>query len=386
MTAQAMTDGMRRIAATYAALAGSKATTDAGMLRAACAWSRRDSRHRIARAKAQEFPPRGRRLVARPVVAEMSRDERDTRRAMADAAFRPRFLARLRREESKLCAPVDEHDITAVCRAADGRKGAMARLAEIAALRSRIAGRDRPAALPDLAGALVALGRGAVEMVRRVGVHVVARGADWDIYVTRNATRCVHAEPETEWRNGKAVGYARATHDHFVRSVAVASSDGSRIDWMLHETLMRVPAPAGCRWDIDANGARIVRGRDDYHPQAHELWDAHYNGSDGLMRALDRNAEARRKAEAEQAALLADAEGVWVCLGDSLRGGNCEAGTLAWASRHGLARGRHYPAAELAGMVGDDAGRVRLAVSAAVRRHRAEMERGWADLAEHRVA
>lgn len=97
---------------------------------------------------------------------------------------------------------------------------------------------------------------------------------------------------------------------------------------------------------------------------------------------------AHRAAQADEAALAAtvdrgEAAGVYVCAADSVRAGNCRAGTESFATRHGLDTRRHYMAGELAALANGDAYRVRGAIIAALRRHRTEMTRGYAMLSEH---
>jgi hypothetical protein len=88
---------------------------------------------------------------------------------------------------------------------------------------------------------------------------------------------------------------------------------------------------------------------------------------------------------AENAAEIAQNEGVFVCLADSIRAGNCKIGTLNFAERHRLDTSRHYTAIELLAQANGDAGRVRLAITAARFRHNQEMDRGYCDLSEHTV-
>lgn len=189
----------------------------------------------------------------------------------------------------------------------------------------------------------------------------------------------------TTWKNGTPRSYTRATDDSLVLSAARLNRDGSLDYWFQEPGGQREQwhhaAPDGLKWDRDANGLRLVRGPDDYHPTAAEL----RGGADALARmaeALRRNAEVRRRNAAEGAAEHADAEGVYVCLADSLRGGNCRAGTEAFGRRHGL--DGHVPAGRLLDVAGAaDLPRVRLAIRAATVRHRREMAQGYADLQDH---
>jgi len=156
-------------------------------------------------------------------------------------------------------------------------------------------------------------------------------------------------------------------------------------------------APRGFRWDIDANGIRIVSRTDarcDYHPTAADLIGT---GVPKLAEAAKRNLAIRR----EQAALAreekknqqraialirqAEREGATVCLADSVRAGNCRAGTENWARNHGLDPQKHYAPSKLSAIANGDGARVAIVIATAIRRHRTEMARGYAELSDHRI-
>ena len=132
----------------------------------------------------------------------------------------------------------------------------------------------------------------------------------------------------------------------------------------------------------DANGLRLVIGPDDYHPSEYELrkWDVA-----GWVAKIQANAATRKRLAAEREAESADIAGVWVCLADSLRAGNCRAGTEQFAIRHGLDLRRHYRASQILAQANGDEGRVRLAIKAACIRTHIECERGYSLLSEHYV-
>ena len=188
----------------------------------------------------------------------------------------------------------------------------------------------------------------------------------------------------TEWDRKGRPHYTRASDTSWVLSAAVLrrgvltywhqAPGGERERWEL-------APPEGVRWDRDNNGLRLVAGPDDYHPSWSEL-----RGPVGpLVAALRANAERRRQVAALAAAEAADFAGVLVCLADSVRAGNCRAGSLAFAARHGLDARRHYGALELLTAAGSngDLGRVRLAIRAAFERTRAEEAAGVCELAAH---
>lgn len=147
-----------------------------------------------------------------------------------------------------------------------------------------------------------------------------------------------------------------------------------------------IKAPRGYRWDVDENGL-YLRGRaGDYHPTASEL----LAGGKEIARKLRKNAAIRKaerkKAKQQKAAIQkAEKEGATVCLRDSLNAGNCRPGSVNWAKRHGIDPQKHYTPSRLLSLANGDASRVALVVSVALRRHRQEMDRGFSELAYHRV-
>jgi hypothetical protein len=146
-----------------------------------------------------------------------------------------------------------------------------------------------------------------------------------------------------------------------------------------------IPAPRGWRWDIDATGLYMRSGRTAYHPTASELIGAPAD----LVRAAREAHAVRRAAKARTAKeqrIIRDAQknGLAVCLRDSVRAGNCAAGTETWARRHGLDVSRHYQPAQLLSQANGDTSRVAIAVLTAARRHIRECAAGVCQLVDHR--
>lgn len=221
------------------------------------------------------------------------------------------------------------------------------------------------------------------DTAEEAGVKLVKRGKDWTIEASYGRNRFHHEDGETEWKNGVPKHYTRAVNENHVRSFAGIRS-AQEIVYFLSNKVYRVTLPAGYFWNIDQNGLRAVKAdsiKDDYHPTADNL--IHENAAERIVAELEANRQRRLEEAAREAAALAEMEGVYVCLADSRRAGNCDAGSLSFARRHGLDATRHYPAPELCGIANGDAGRVRLAISSAVRRHRKELAQGFSILAEH---
>lgn len=162
----------------------------------------------------------------------------------------------------------------------------------------------------------------------------------------------------------------------------------------------RIKAPRGYRWDIDKNGLLLRAKSDrraDYHPTATELLGpvaaivGKLKENFATRKAAARAAKAKaRETKAKETQRLeaikrAETEGATVCLRDSVRAGNCLAGSVTWAQNHGLDSSRHYRPSEVLSLANGDASRVALVVTLALKRHREEMDRGFAVLEEHRV-
>jgi len=193
--------------------------------------------------------------------------------------------------------------------------------------------------------------------------------------------------------------YTKYEYQVIVRSCARVRP-GFLLYWLADEPMRRIKAPHGYRWDEDATGVRLVsiaRPADDYHVDSHDLSECSPRQLAAKLRenALIRRREARERAARERAAKLsakqearilrtAEREGATVCVRDSVNIGNCEAGTRSWAKNHGLDASRHYRPSEVLALANGDGRRVALVVSAALRRHRVEMDRGFALLADHR--
>jgi len=212
-------------------------------------------------------------------------------------------------------------------------------------------------------------------------ISVCKRGKDWSIS-GGNQTSHSHAPGVTKWRGGRAVGYSRATNTTTIRAIAlVVSPRLVRAD--LHGKLVSVLAPEGTTWKIDADGVLLSQGRDDYHPEGMDFLAS--DPAAQMIAALNRNAEARRLTELRALAEIADNAGIFVCLADSLRAGNCRGGTVSFCHKHSLDFARHYSATELLAQANGDSGRVRLAITAAKYRHAREVETGFSLLADHMV-
>lgn len=309
-----------------------------------------------------------------------SQAERDLRRARNDGAFRRRYLAAPRRILREMSRPVSaDASLAEITRRVDLLNSGQQHAA-ITAIRA-VLPRAKPirwVPVQDMPGHTL---QARPETARKLGAEVNMSGKAARILPTKGSSRRVHSPGETTWRHGRPISYTRATNDNYVRAFAVIR-DEHNLDVALHDREFRLTLPDGYLWGTDDNGIRAVRAdsrRDDYHPTAEDC----LAGADAIVRALEHNRETRIRISAERAAEAAEVEGVFVCAADSVRAGNCLAGTRTFAERHHLDVRFHYRAPELLTIANGDAGRVRLAVKAAVARHREEMRRGYANLADH---
>lgn len=347
---------------------GSGATTTLGLSRALARTDCADRARIIDRLR--NFEPRATRTF--------TQEERAARRARDDKIFRAQWLKKQAREIARLQKPgTTLSEITAQ---EDSHRDRKLRLDALRALRALAGVRGKIPALPAAPGILIQPAGVPRSMLPKLDM----RGKDAQILPTRKSSYLVAEPPVVEWnKRGLPRTVSRATRDNYVRSFAVIR-DPRTLDYALHVREFHVSLPDGYAWSVDQHGLRAIRQNspaDDYHPEAGDL----IAGGAAIVQKLEAHRELRLAERARLIAEAADADGVWVCLADSVRAGNCRRGSSAFAEKHGLDIARHYPALEILDRGNGDTGRVRLAISAAIHRHRAEMSRGYADLAEHTI-
>lgn len=149
----------------------------------------------------------------------------------------------------------------------------------------------------------------------------------------------------------------------------------------------RFVLPRGYRWKRDSLGLLIAdRKGNDFHPTASDLME----GIKHCIVQLKENA-ARRKAENAKTrrelrmVRRAEREGARVCMADSLRAGNCYAGSQAWAINHKIDPQEHIKPSRLLEIANGDTSRIAIVIGQAIRRHRSEMIQGFCELARHRA-
>lgn len=268
--------------------------------------------------------------------------DREALRARDDAKFRRRWVAGLKRQYEAL-ANVPTATLKQV---SDAASSFSERKKKVKAIMMRCAiARIKwmPSELvPIKVGVLVAVSE---DWARKAKAPLNMRGKDASIYPTRRYSHGEHSEGVTEWRNGKAVSYTRATHNNYVRSFALIN--GPVCEYALHEWEFRFTCPDGYSWRVDSLGLCLVAGDGvEYHPELHEL-----RSKDPVSHMVASIAASRRQRQERLAANLKDlpagAESCRVTLEDSRRAGNCVEGTLRWCSaklgmdRESILRGGH---------------------------------------------
>lgn len=157
-----------------------------------------------------------------------------------------------------------------------------------------------------------------------------------------------------------------------------------------------IKAPRGWAFAIDDLGIKIVKGKLDYHITANDvvggnLREACHKAKDNYdrRRAAEKlQAEQERKIREDEKAYrqlikVASADGVYVCMADATRAGNCQGGVESWAFRHGLETTKHYLPTTIAKFGTDEPRRTKAVILAAIRRHGIEMDQGYCRLEYH---
>ena len=167
-------------------------------------------------------------------------------------------------------------------------------------------------------------------------------------------------------------------HRYYQSCVGITRSGRSALVIRECAVLRRIIAPAGMKFDYDHLGPFLKRLSDgfDYHLTA-EDWKAK-DFATRCRQQMAKNWSARAAANRvirceekknKDVIKSADRRGVRVGFADSIRAGNCSAGTIRFCSNHYLNIRKFYAASELMRMAKDEAQRVRLAVGCAIRRH-----------------
>jgi hypothetical protein len=213
------------------------------------------------------------------------------------------------------------------------------------------------------------------------------RKRKWELKNGYETQITVDQDFQGEYRgNGRWRTICNARHEGTVKCFIVLKSV-KEVEAIFFTYYKNWKAPEGFHWAKDNNGIKLVKSdsiRDDYHPSARDILDSTV---EILIEKLEQNRQRRLELETREAAFLAESKGVFVCVKDSLRAGNCIQGTMQFVNQFNLNPKKHYSATEVFEIASKsrDFGRARLAISAAIIQSKKDNERGFALLEEHCV-
>jgi hypothetical protein len=158
--------------------------------------------------------------------------------------------------------------------------------------------------------------------------------------------------------------------------------------------------PNGYKWEKRHWEIRLVSkstSDKDYHPHAADLLKYSKAGIRKKLLELYATRQAHKRSLSAKEKFLkqtkekqlksirrAEKEGAMICYLDSIRAGNCQAGTMSFADRHGLSKEEHYKPSQLLKIANGDASRVVLAVAVGLKRHHTEIRQGYCLLENHK--
>lgn len=332
--------------------------------------------------KLQSFREGEKKRAAEWKAAEADRKSfPDEKRSREDKTFRARYLRALSRREkiARTCVVRSLADAVTYFDSRDDRKR---ELSAIRDSRKMICPKRgdytiTPLPMPGMVCPIAIT----PEACRKVAAPIDMRAKDATLSSCFGGSSFEKIPGHTEWKGNRPQKYHRAAAKNLVRSFAFIASE-REIEYVLHDSEFVLTLPEGYAWRRDDLGlfAIHLESGADYHVDAGDL--IRRNAARKIVQELEHNAAIRKTAETEIAAVSDD---VYVCFADSLRAGNCRAGTRAFAEKFDLSEGKHYPAKLLKALAPKEP-RLKITLLAAAERHATEMARGYALLAEHQVS
>ena len=303
----------------------------------------------------------------------------EAKRALSDKTFRADWMKKQKAALSKLTNP-PQNSVDQIVSAVKGRAARLAAVNSIIASFKIAKVKIAPPEMKKAKGVLIIFSE---PFAKKKVEGVLMRGVNATLGSTRHETNFHHEAGETTWKNGKPVSYTRASYENKIQSFGLIKKN--TLYFIFNGNKGQMAAPVGCKWEVDDNGIKLVRGRDDFHPMADDLLSK--KPIELILRKIAENAEKRKMWEAKTLVDKAEMEGIFVCAADSLRAGNCQSGTINFIERYGLTPSKHYSASEIFSRAKDssDAGRLKIAIAAAIYRTKKENERGFAELQEHKI-
>lgn len=305
----------------------------------------------------------------------------DEKRSREDKTFRARYLRALSRREkiARTCEVRSLADAIAYFDSQDARTRELAAIRESRKMICPKRGDYTIAPLP-MPGMVCPIAI-TPEACRKVGAPIDMRAKDATLAECFDASSFQKIAGHTEWKGGRPKKYHRASAENYVRSFAFIASE-REIEYVLHNSEFALTLPEGYAWRRDHLGLHVVHVESgaDYHVDAGDLISN--KAAKKLIAELERLAAVRKAAETEISAVPGD---VYVCFADSLRAGNCRAGTRAFAEKFNLNLSKHYPAKLLKALAPKEP-RLKITLLAAAKRHAAELARGCSILTDHQVS
>ncbi len=235
----------------------------------------------------------------------------------------------------------------------------------------------------------IPLGGHSTEEARQTAHRWHPRRQNWETPRAADIPEALVIRERDNGRYSRRCFWHHIVYPILVRSIATI--DGKSLHFSYGDDPDRIViAPRGYRWGTDQHGIRLFKGSnpsDDYHPDSDDLRTL---TGYAIARKLRENERTRKESLAKLrqqkgAIRRAEREGARVCLADSVRAGNCLVGTTSWARQHKLDPARHYRPSKLLALANGDMARVSIVCAVALRRHNAEMARGYSILAEHKI-
>jgi hypothetical protein len=375
----------------------SRATTERGKIRAAL----RALREHRASGNVRPIPgarlrPASEMRWCRPatVTRQFTEFERQQRRASEDKRYRKNILSRIRRAIKQIENPPAAKSLSDACQKVFWpcymSQDTLDHLMRVVGNSQRIP------EIPEAGANYCVLPRWRVDRKtakRLLPGRDLPRWGGTDFH-TSDATEITDENGQWRFKDsdnpamGPADGRAYWTpglHEVTIQAVACVLDKGRRLEVRLGDTTTKIDAADGQRWDVDAYGLRLVGKKWDYHPTTNDILrgmtveDMQRRGEESRRQRIVEKMRQRNEKKS-RSEILRKAADIYVCAGDSRAAGNCLQGTMTWVKNHGL-RGHHVQGDTLISFASEP--RVFNVLSAAVRRHRAEMQQGYSDLCYH---
>lgn len=213
-----------------------------------------------------------------------------------------------------------------------------------------------------------------------------------------------HLQENNMGRYSKACKYTRYTYSPMVQSFGYLINKSSmyiRIDSNRGTISRLISSPRGFHFCIDNNGLKLQSNSIksmDYHFTALDLivGNSERNPLKTIVNKCKANYQTRKQAKLQSAIFSDDPKQVnkvireaerlkvQISVVDSIKAGNCLAGTQVWAMRNHLSTSNHYQIQSITDKLdGENRDRVKLVILRAIERTKQELDRGYSLLQDH---